>query len=1174
MTIGINNQFPNILNDIINTYFSDNPNDQIFTYFRIFYLFKVIIIFILKIKKSKEELLEIFINFFDETVQLQAIKNKSKEIIKSNIIKHYNFFYETFFVDDNIYFNVYFNNLSKYFLPIPYVCSLYSPLITYRSNVTSLYKKNDKDFILQSDGEDYINISSNQNTNANKNEIDMHISMEHFDEILFDDVIYYIATRSNLYIATSIVIHDNICDLKCVYMRPMFKYDKKHLYNKIPFELLAPKWKEYNKNFNINWTDIKYISVNRKITKNDLFHVFEPMNFSTNDYKYFFHNVYKTYKIELNKMLLNPLFVYLTPLTSGSGILSQSDDDKYRDRKCIIFELENDLTNILNLTKTIVTSNPLTKYLEEKDINDWISYDNLNIMDYYKNDINVYKKITNINNQCITSDNITITELKNKRPYCDIGTTSEYVGRRKLHEILFKTRKYEPKNILKFLHYENKYKKSGFDEQKYSLYYPNESIFEMTYDSFAVDLFKTLKISGFFFTDYQYSFNTGGELLVTFPKDNMKFMMEFDQNCSSKINKIDKNQNNLERDKLSRDSKQVPIPKYAYITLLMGTNSYFYGALVTGYSLQKYKVNANIDIVIMITNNVSAYQKNILQKVYDQVIEIDFTEIDKNIIDDLKNTRFMDVFTKLEALKFTQYSKIIMMDIDMCVLKNMDHLFDLNSPAASLRNIDLEQGDKIDKKYIYSDNQGNVHGINAGLMLLKPSIEEYNDIIKDLRESKNRKYKNPEQDYLSLRYRDKWTNISFLYNFQFGLTKRVDKLNYTTEDIYNLHYSSRLKPWLQIYEKEHIRDKIIPNKQYYDIWEKEFLEINKKFNLLPKYLEFNHNLNNFVSSKMKNILLSNKYKIIGSYKTKFVTDIDITNYIEKNVNGQHLKDLIDKLPSNIKFISINTGKYFDITDYLQIVWTSNIKNAKNQAKIVMFKKEELIEKLNSIDCDDYIRRNVIQMLNKDPIKCYNDLDQLSKMKVYSYNLNKLDSVKSLANMIAHFGIKFNSHYIYVDVAFICNELKINNSNNSNDYNNRVGLMYYLNEYFYIVNSMKRNKKHYESINNLVNYRYGMYKQLMMDLFYLYFFSKNKVLDKNEFVEYSDLLIYNIERSFYYDKNESFLLETMKNNIKNIRNNSIDYSSEQVYSNVKKLNADLFKWLNDEFIGYLEYYSNN
>lgn len=125
-------------------------------------------------------------------------------------------------------------------------------------------------------------------------------------------------------------------------------------------------------------------------------------------------------------------------------------------------------------------------------------------------------------------------------------------------------------------------------------------------------------------------------------------------------------------------------------------------------------------------------------------------------------------------------------------------------------------------------------------MLLEPNQNEYNEIIQDLlKTDKEREaYDNPEQDYLSFKYANKWTNISFLYNFQFGLTDRAKK--YDPNDIYNIHYSSRLKPWRIIFKPEETWSWIkedIRNIPYYELWMKSYESIRDR--LFLRNIDFN-----------------------------------------------------------------------------------------------------------------------------------------------------------------------------------------------------------------------------------------------------------------------------------------------------------------------------------------------
>lgn len=270
--------------------------------------------------------------------------------------------------------------------------------------------------------------------------------------------------------------------------------------------------------------------------------------------------------------------------------------------------------------------------------------------------------------------------------------------------------------------------------------------------------------------------------------------------------------------------------KYAYVTVLYGNNIYLTGALVLGYSLMK--TNTSYDRIIMVTPDVSGDHKFYLRSIYTHIQEIDYIKVNPEIFLE-ENTRFSNVFTKLECLSLMQYDKIILLDLDMIVTKNIDHLFKLNPPAACLKKYYIPYGKKIPSHMICSNGKL-VGSINAGLMLLKPDINELEDIKKDISQNTQiNKYKYPEQDYLSLRYCNKWTSITFNYNYQFGLTKRVKKCRYKIDDIYVIHYSSSYKPWNNLIKDRVVTDDEKQFKQrhnkYYVLWNNAYNMIKEKF---------------------------------------------------------------------------------------------------------------------------------------------------------------------------------------------------------------------------------------------------------------------------------------------------------------------------------------------------------
>ena len=277
------------------------------------------------------------------------------------------------------------------------------------------------------------------------------------------------------------------------------------------FEDIFPIWKSINKT--INFKNADYICVMKKFTNHDLFNVFGKYNITTDKYKYLFHNTQLTNsEIETNEFSLKSKFFYLIP-TSKSRYFN-----KETKRSCVIFKINKDINNLLDLTLSIVSNNDFMKNIINKDRKNkkWISYQPLKTLDFYNK--HQIPKMFDENFKCLTTQN---SNIKN-RNYCDI---SNYAGRNKLHEILFKTRKYKPKKIYFNLNFDIDY--SSFEI--YRIYHPlNIPIYE-TWD-FDKYILKMLKSNGFFFVDYTDAID-GGEILLIEPDKYIELKNKSNKPC-------------------------------------------------------------------------------------------------------------------------------------------------------------------------------------------------------------------------------------------------------------------------------------------------------------------------------------------------------------------------------------------------------------------------------------------------------------------------------------------------------------------------------------------------------------------------------------------------------------------------------------------------------------------
>lgn len=138
-----------------------------------------------------------------------------------------------------------------------------------------------------------------------------------------------------------------------------------------------------------------------------------------------------------------------------------------------------------------------------------------------------------------------------------------------------------------------------------------------------------------------------------------------------------------------------------------------------------------------------------------------------------------------------EFDKIIYLDADTIVIKNIDHLFDLNCVFAA--------GSKFSTTYVHgraTSAEWLPSLFNAGVLVIKPDKKTYEELLlyKDTVETPD----DPsDQGLLNYYFADRWHRLHPIYNF----TKRVYDVSPSTfkqlkKDICVLHYTLD-KPWKQ-----------------------------------------------------------------------------------------------------------------------------------------------------------------------------------------------------------------------------------------------------------------------------------------------------------------------------------------------------------------------------------------
>jgi glycogenin glucosyltransferase len=158
-----------------------------------------------------------------------------------------------------------------------------------------------------------------------------------------------------------------------------------------------------------------------------------------------------------------------------------------------------------------------------------------------------------------------------------------------------------------------------------------------------------------------------------------------------------------------------------------------------------------------------------------------------------KNPDFANnCFMKLHLWN-TEYDKLIYLDSDMLVIRNIDHLFEIQSKFAACPSYS-QSFDRKTRRLLSAGYSEKL--FNGGFLVLEPNISTFNKLMRDKDFLINREDPS-DQGYLNMVYDGTWTRLPSWYN----ATRRVfmvapDEWKAMGENLAVIHYTIE-KPWVQ-----------------------------------------------------------------------------------------------------------------------------------------------------------------------------------------------------------------------------------------------------------------------------------------------------------------------------------------------------------------------------------------
>ncbi len=227
------------------------------------------------------------------------------------------------------------------------------------------------------------------------------------------------------------------------------------------------------------------------------------------------------------------------------------------------------------------------------------------------------------------------------------------------------------------------------------------------------------------------------------------------------------------------------MPKYTYLTLL-GSDDYLQGtiALIRSLKMQKSKYPITVLVTDNVSNMVLDYLKlnNIKYKIAKKIEAPN--SIKKN---NGKNSysNWTNTFSKLLIFGMVEYDKIVFLDSDMLILRNIDELFTKQHLSGVIAGRSFPGNE-------------NWKDINSGIMVIKPKKDEDKRLISILNEVKY-PGKMGDQDIIRLGYPN-WSKYEELHlSESYNIFAKYEPY-YVSQKVLNtpikvLHFVGKRKPW-------------------------------------------------------------------------------------------------------------------------------------------------------------------------------------------------------------------------------------------------------------------------------------------------------------------------------------------------------------------------------------------
>ncbi|CAF1348843.1 unnamed protein product [Adineta steineri] len=240
------------------------------------------------------------------------------------------------------------------------------------------------------------------------------------------------------------------------------------------------------------------------------------------------------------------------------------------------------------------------------------------------------------------------------------------------------------------------------------------------------------------------------------------------------------------RNQISVQNSESDTNREAIVSLYTG-DKYLPGILVLGYTLNKYNVSNNRDMILLLPKG-SLYDERhlaMLKTIGWKLMYVKRLSFPGKVLPQL-----VDGLVKLYAWNMTQYDAIVTLDADTMIVGSIEEPFQQMRINSTIQMLAVD-----DPGVSPSDRKGLRSYFNGGVLFFRPNSTHFNELV---HLSANKSYyglKYPQQNLLNKYFRDRWIPLSPIFNMLDLFNGQHHMWNNRLKNLHIIHFAGSQKPW-------------------------------------------------------------------------------------------------------------------------------------------------------------------------------------------------------------------------------------------------------------------------------------------------------------------------------------------------------------------------------------------